>query len=91
MNTKSNTASIAFAEIARLALQIHQAGEREFRIDLPADSILHTAELPQGCRLAKDTLEFSSLRERNTIVAEATFEGLRSQWGIDSHMLVSSI
>jgi len=87
VNTNSNAASVIFAEIARLARQLHQEGKRELRIDLPTDSILHTAELPQGCKLAKDVLEFGSIPERNRIVAEATFERLRSPSGIDSDAL----
>lgn len=87
MDTNSNAASTAFAEIARLALQLHQEREHELRIDLPADSILHTAELPQGCGRAQNVLEFSSLRERNKIVAEAALEELRSPSGIDSNAL----
>lgn len=87
MNTNSQTPSVAFAEIARLARQLHQTGKRELRIDLPADSLLHTAELPQGCELTEDALEFSSLQERNKIVAEAAFEELRSLSGVDSHAL----
>lgn len=87
MNTNSNAASIAFAEIARLALQLHKKKERELHIDLPADSILRTAELPQGCELAKDVLEFSSLRERNKIVAVAALDELRSPSGIDSNAI----
>ena len=87
MNTDSDVTSVAFTEIARLALQLHEKKERELRIDLPADSILRTAELPQGCELAKDVLEFSSLRERNEIVAGAAFEELRSPSGVDSNVL----
>lgn len=87
MNTNSNAASVIFMEIARFALQLHQQGKRELSIDLPADSILHTAELPQGCNLTKDVLEFSSLRARNRFVAKTAFERLQSPSGIDSDEL----
>jgi hypothetical protein len=87
VNTNSNAASIAFAETAELALQLHLGGGSELRIDLPADSILRAAALPYGCRLENDVLEFSSLKERNAIVAEGAFEKLRSPSGVDPSTL----
>jgi len=87
VNTNSNVASIAFAETAELALQLHLKEARDLCIDLPADSILRTAALPYGCRVENDVLEFSSLKERNAIVAEGTFEKLRSPSGVDPSTL----
>ena len=68
-------------------MKLHRNEKLALSIEVPDDCVLDLEHLSQVCRLEGRTLEFSSLAERNRIIAEAAFEGIGATPAIDQNAL----
>lgn len=76
--------SLNLSPLAKLALQLHQHDAQGLCIEVPSGQTLKLDSSSQGCRIIDSGLEFGSLKDRNKIVAQATFEALRSASPLES-------
>lgn len=64
--------------VADLALRLHKDGTSNLRIKLHPEQILAADELPIGCQLIDEAIEFESLELRNVFIAITTYDSYLS-------------
>lgn len=74
------------SNVAELALQLHNEGQLNLRLELPSGKVPAENDLPIGCMLLDHAIEFESLEVRNSIVAAAAYDHYLSS-SIDSNAL----
>jgi hypothetical protein len=60
-----------------LALRLHETGTQSLRGEVPPNTVVTDASRPEAFTVTGSTIEFTSLAERNRLVAEETFEEVR--------------